>query len=319
MSFEEEKRLSSADASSSEAEAGRHMFRAGSSLPEDKIIQLRSQLCIIEHNGELYGVSPDVLLESFSELPLEALDSDHGTIPIASRIRAISALTHNAVPELITSIGPYNIVRYDGFFYVLPQSLGEVRWGEDDIATFPGVTTTRTLKDAQDRAKKKGGILDNVKETVAKWSVLAKPQTNSSQPSPPRLVSSLENYNIVQYGDWYYGLPQELGKIDLQDTDAIGVPGVVREHSREEAEKQIRLRRGHSATNLNRQRSQPRLLASLEDYNVIEYEGWFYGVPQALGEIDLSRTDVIEMPGVVRDETRLVVENEIREIVRARE
>ena len=63
-------------------------------------------------------------------------------------------------------------------------------------------------------------------------------------------------------------------------------------------------------------KSRPQLVSSLEGYNVIEYEGWFYGLPQALGEIDLSKTDVIEMSGVFRDVTRIVVENEIRELVR---
>src|SRR5438128_2142020 len=115
-----------------DAEAGRYAFRAGSSLPEDKIIQLRSQLCILKHNGETYGISPDKLLEILPELPLEAVSSEHGTIPLASNIQVLNVLTQDVVPELIKTIDTYNIVRYDGSFYVLPQSLGEVRWGEED-------------------------------------------------------------------------------------------------------------------------------------------------------------------------------------------
>jgi len=55
----------------------------------------------------------------------------------------------------------------------------------------------------------------------------------------------------------------------------------------------------------------PILLGSLEGYNVIAYEGWIYGISQDLGQIDLTEVDVIEIPGVIRDVSRDVVENEI--------
>ncbi|HEU5408043.1 MAG TPA: hypothetical protein VFU48_09765, partial [Nitrospira sp.] len=48
-----------------------------------------------------------------------------------------------------------------------------------------------------------------------------------------------------------------------------------------------------------------------EGYDVISYEGWIYGMPHALGAIDLTEIDVIEMPGVIRDVSRDAVENEI--------
>jgi hypothetical protein len=63
-------------------------------------------------------------------------------------------------------------------------------------------------------------------------------------------------------------------------------------------------------------KSVPLLVGAVDGYNVLEYEGWFYGLPQALGPLDLGQTDVIEMPGVIRDLSRDVVENEIRELTR---
>jgi hypothetical protein len=59
----------------------------------------------------------------------------------------------------------------------------------------------------------------------------------------------------------------------------------------------------------------PRLVNSLASYNIVEYEGWFYGLPQALGDIHLEEVDVLEMPGVIRDLSQEVVEGEIREMV----
>jgi hypothetical protein len=64
--------------------------------------------------------------------------------------------------------------------------------------------------------------------------------------------------------------------------------------------------------------SVPQLVGTIEDYNIVSYEGVFYGLPQALGSIDLTQTDVIEMEGVIRDVSRQVVENEIQDLVAMR-
>jgi hypothetical protein len=44
---------------------------------------------------------------------------------------------------------------------------------------------------------------------------------------PPRLVLSLDRYNIVSYGGKFYGLPHALGPIDLEENDPTGKPGVL--------------------------------------------------------------------------------------------
>jgi hypothetical protein len=58
----------------------------------------------------------------------------------------------------------------------------------------------------------------------------------------------------------------------------------------------------------------PTKVGSLDGYDIVEYEGWFYGLPHALGAINLQEVDVLEMPGVLRDLSREVVEGEIREL-----
>jgi hypothetical protein len=47
----------------------------------------------------------------------------------------------------------------------------------------------------------------------------------------------------------------------------------------------------------------PLLLDSIEGYNIIEYNGTVFGLPQALGNIDLMQTDVIGLKGVIWDKT----------------
>ncbi len=57
----------------------------------------------------------------------------------------------------------------------------------------------------------------------------------------------------------------------------------------------------------------PLELARLGDYRIISYEGWIYGMPESMSDIDLRETDVIELAGVLRDVSRDVVEQMIRE------
>jgi hypothetical protein len=58
---------------------------------------------------------------------------------------------------------------------------------------------------------------------------------------------------------------------------------------------------------------EPVMLGTMESegYNIVAYEGWVYGMPHALGPIDLTQVDVIEMPGVIRDVSRDAVESEV--------
>ena len=63
---------------------------------------------------------------------------------------------------------------------------------------------------------------------------------------------------------------------------------------------------------------EPRLLESIGDYNIVGYEGWIYGIPIALGSLDLTETDVTEMPEVIKDVARDVVVNEINSLIEQR-
>lgn len=56
----------------------------------------------------------------------------------------------------------------------------------------------------------------------------------------------------------------------------------------------------------------PRLIGARDGYNIVEYGGWFYGIPQALGELHLDRDDVAARSGVIRERSRDAVELQIR-------
>jgi radical SAM superfamily enzyme YgiQ (UPF0313 family) len=152
-----------------------------------------------------------------------------------------------------------------------------------------------------------------------------------SKGAQPSLLTSFNEYkyNLVEYDGLFYGLPQGL-PYDWEDVNAALQPGVIIAESAQKAMRMIReltqtgdkektsavVERGSGPA--GEVSSVPQLLASIEDYNIVSYEGVIYGLPQVLGPIDLTETDAIEIEGVIRDVSRLVVENEIRDIVAMR-
>ena len=59
--------------------------------------------------------------------------------------------------------------------------------------------------------------------------------------------------------------------------------------------------------------AEPVTVGTLNGYTLIAYEGWYYGLPEAYGDINLAEQDVMELSGVIRDLSREVVESEIAE------
>lgn len=146
----------------------------------------------------------------------------------------------------------------------------------------------------------------------------------------PSLLTTVGNYNVVEFDGMFYGLPHGLA-FDWEDSNAEALPGVIvcasarevlanvramiqtADRQRDESESLVRGSGPAGETS-----NVPRLIASLEGYNIVSYEGWIYGLPWSLGEIDLAEVDVIGLEGVIRDVSRDVVENEINDLIAAR-
>jgi hypothetical protein len=139
----------------------------------------------------------------------------------------------------------------------------------------------------------------------------------------PELMWSMDGYNVVKYDGLIFGLPHGV-PIDWEADDVASIPGVfvaknVKDvvnaiDSKLQSQDAVRTSptRGSQVTGPAGQATRdPVVLGSLEGYNVVSYEGWVYGIPHALGPIDLTEVDMIEMPGVIRDVSRDVVEGQI--------
>ena len=155
-----------------------------------------------------------------------------------SDIALVAAVTKGATPDLLTTLDNYNIVEFDGRFYACPHGVA-MDWENGDVASTPGVLVANTAKDViaqvaalRERAKT---VRRDVKEKGSG------PAGDIS--SVPVLLGALDGYNIVTYEGWVFGLPQELGEINLMETDVMDLPGVIRDVSRDVVESEILERR----------------------------------------------------------------------------
>lgn len=169
-----------------------------------------------------------------------------------------------------------------------------------------------------------GGSSDNERRLVGvpvkgeNFSILAVVTKNAQ----PELLWTIDNYNIVKFDGMFYGVPHG-AYVEWDSGTIASIPGMLVGETIAEVDGMIwKLRReaGEISAGPTGGRSHasgftksPVLLHVMpeEGYDIISYEGWIYGMPHALGSIDLTEVDVIEMPGVIRDVSRDAVENEI--------
>ena len=140
----------------------------------------------------------------------------------------------------------------------------------------------------------------------------------------PELLRSVENYNLVQFDGEFYGIPQGV-PIDWANDDLANLPGVFVGGTARAALDQINAvlkpRQSTVVELAPRQGSGPAgdishvpvEVGRLEGYRLMSYEGWIYGLPDSLSDVDLVEVDVLELPGVIRDVSRDVVEHVIHE------
>lgn len=131
-------------------------------------------------------------------------------------------------------------------------------------------------------------------------------------------------YNLVQFDGAFYGLPQGVS-VDWANDDLDSLPGVLIGTTVREVLDRINAvlppPRAAEVKTVPQQGSGPAGdishvpvdIGHLEGYRLVSYEGWIYGLPESLGNVDLLEVDVLELPGVVRDVSRDVVEHVILE------
>jgi len=151
------------------------------------------------------------------------------------RIPGTDIVVHNVVskdatPDLLRTIGNYNLVQFDGRFYGIPHGI-YLDWNDFDPQTTPGMIVARSAKEATRLIEMKVGRARLVETEVSLSDVVTGPANEFF--AEPRLLESIGEYNVVGYEGWVYGIPRSLGPIDLTEVDITEMLGVIKDVSRD--------------------------------------------------------------------------------------
>src|SRR5262249_55116727 len=108
-------------AEASGAEAGAYKFRAGSALPQDRVYHFHTDLYVVSTQGALVGIEAPAFEAAFGRKRRNAQTNEPRTIDVRKQLPARFVATKAAVPELVQTIGRYNVVEYDGTYYGVPH------------------------------------------------------------------------------------------------------------------------------------------------------------------------------------------------------
>ena len=150
------------------------------------------------------------------------------TIP-GTDIEIVSAVSKDATPDLLRTIGNYNLVQFDGRFYGVPHGI-YLDWNDFDPTNTPGMVVARTAKEATQLVEQRIGYVPKAAPSAASESGTG--PAGEFFPEP-RLLESIDDYNIVGYEGWIYGIPVALGALDLTETDVTEMSGVIKDVARD--------------------------------------------------------------------------------------
>lgn len=202
---------------------------------------------VTKNDGQLAGMLIRALGDAYIKRPLARLRNaitGKGVLPAAldgvqvkgESFSIVSVVTKNAQPELMWTIGAFNIVKFDGMYYGVPHG-ASIDWESSAIAAIPGILVETNVTDlvATIDSRSKASTQENL--AASSSTQVAADQLSKD----PILLGTMESegYNIVSYEGWVYGIPHDLGSIDLTQVDVIEMPGVIRDVSRDAVESEV--------------------------------------------------------------------------------
>jgi radical SAM superfamily enzyme YgiQ (UPF0313 family) len=200
-----------------------------------------------KRDGQLAGMLIRALGEAYIKRPLarlrNSITGSHVSSVALDGVKVegedfsiISVVTKNAQPELLWTIAPFNLVKFDGVYYGVPHG-ASVDWESGALAAIPGMLVGATVADVV-------AMINSRSNAPAPEKIVVGPTTPAGADPlsrDPVLLGTMasDGYNIVSYEGWVYGMPHELGPIDLTQVDVIEMPGVIRDVSRDAVESEV--------------------------------------------------------------------------------
>ncbi len=137
-------------------------------------------------------------------------------------------------------------------------------------------------------------------------------------PKPPRLVLSEEGYNIVAYGDKYFGIPHAAGPLEVDKADCSSLPNVIVEGRFATALARVRKVASQARILSKGTSGPPQLVFSDGGYNIVVYDGKYLGIPHHLGPLEVDKTDFSTIPDVVVAEELESVLSHVRKMAKSK-
>jgi hypothetical protein len=116
------------------------------------------------------------------------------------------------------------------------------------------------------------------------------------RPGPATLVEKVSSFNILKRDGRYFGVPAGLDSSAWGRPDLDLVRGVFVRDSRDAA-----VARAKQMPNGAPSHFPPILVKAADSYNIVEYNGAYYGLPHSLGRVVFGRDDPAKLPGVLTD------------------
>ena len=122
-------------------------------------------------------------------------------------------------------------------YYGVPHG-ASVDWESGALAAIPGMLVGAKVADVVSAIHSRSNVSVPGNVSAEPGMPVAVEQVVSNGPVLLGTMES-EGYNIVSYEGWVYGMPHELGPIDLTQVDVIEMPGVIRDVSRDAVESEV--------------------------------------------------------------------------------
>jgi len=177
------------------------------------------------------------------------------------------------VPIELEEWTAHKIVSYGPQLIAVPKGYGKVALNSEFDFTVPGIIIAEDMETLKNK-------VENYLSTA-----------NLSELTPT-IVEQTSDYNIVEWSKNIYGIPFSAGKVDvveLTHEQIMEIPAVQSGSSLEEVkEKIVKLE------------PDEKLKEKCFDlgYNLISFNGIFYGIPHSIGAIDLNKSEDREHPEI---------------------
>jgi radical SAM protein with 4Fe4S-binding SPASM domain len=169
--------------------------------------------------------------------------------------------------ELVeTGYKGYNLVRYRRAYWGLPQALGVISINQERDRAKPGIIQAPDL--------------ESLKQII-----------DATVVEPARFIEACGAYNLGSYQGQFWAIPRALGETRLEDEQHRQRPGIIH------ANNLATLKQLIPDTNVA---EEPALfIETYGAYNLKRYQGQFWAIPGALGEMRLEEEQHRQRPGII--------------------